>query len=258
MDLDLTGKRVLVTGGSKGIGFACARLFLEEGAKVAIVSRSQANIDAALAKLGGAIGVAADLIDAAQAAAMVERVERELGAIDILVNSAGAAKRAAPDDLTPPFWRAAMDAKYFSYINVMDPVVKLMAKRGSGVIVNIIGHGGKVATSEHLAGGSANAALMLATVGLAKAYARQGVRVLGLNPGLTETTRVQEALEVTARSRGISVEEAKALGTSRIPLGRFASPEDLANMTVFLASDRASYVTGVNIGMDGASTSVVV
>jgi len=258
MKLDLADKRVLVTGGSKGIGFACARLFIEEGAKVAIVSRSQANIDAALAKLDGAIGIAADLTDAGQAASMVEKAERELGAIDILVNSAGAAKRAAPDDLTPPFWRAAMDAKYFSYINVMDPVVKLMAKRGAGVIVNIIGNGGKVASTEHLAGGSANAALMLATVGLAKAYARQNVRVIGINPGLTETTRVQEALQVTARSRGISVEEAKALGTSRIPLGRFATPEDIATMAVFLASDRASYVTGVNIGMDGVSSAVVV
>jgi NAD(P)-dependent dehydrogenase (short-subunit alcohol dehydrogenase family) len=258
MNLNLAGKRVLVTGGSKGIGLACANLFAAEGAKVAIASRSQANIDAALAKLPGVLGVAADLIDAEQAAALVARVERELGPIDILVNSAGAAKRAAPDDLTPALWRAAMDAKYFSYINVIDPVVKLMAKRGSGVIVNVIGNGGKVAAAEHLAGGSANAALMLATVGLARAYAERGIRVVGLNPGLTETSRVAEGMEVTARSRGISVEEAKARSVARIPLGRLAQPEELADMVAFLASDRASYVSGVNITMDGVSTPVVV
>jgi len=258
MNLNLTGKRVLVTGGSKGIGFACAQLFLDEGATVAIASRSQENIDKALAELGSGFGTAADLIDAEQAAAMVERIEKTVGPIDILVNSAGAAKRTPPDDLTPAAWRAAMDAKYFSYINVIDPVIKLMAKRGSGVIVNIIGNGGKVASPEHIAGGAANAALMLATAGLATAYAGKGLRVVGLNPGLTETDRVAEGMKATAKLAGISIEEAKARGVAKIPLGRIADPMEIAAMAAFLASDRASYVTGVNISMDGASSPVVV
>ena len=91
--------------------------------------------------------------------------------IDVLVNSAGAAKRTPPDELTPAAWRAAFDAKFFSYINVIDPMVKRMAARGGGVIVSVIGGGGKVASSTHLAGGAANAALMLATAGLGAAYA---------------------------------------------------------------------------------------
>src|SRR2546421_227929 len=146
MNLELDGKAVIVTGGSKGIGLACARQFLAEGARVAIVSRAQANIDRALQELNGAIGHAADLSQAGAAHRMVDELEKQLGRIDILVNSAGAARRTPPDDLTPAAWKAAMDAKYFSYINVIDPVIKRMAKRGSGVIVNVIGNGGKVAT----------------------------------------------------------------------------------------------------------------
>lgn len=165
MNLDLKGKVVVVTGGSKGIGLACAKAFLAEGAKVGIASRSQANIDRALGQLKGATGIAADLIDAGEAQKMVDGMETVLGPIDVLVNSAGAAKRTAPDDLTPAAWKAAMDAKYFSYVNVFDPVVKRMGKHGTGVIVNVIGNGGKVASPTHLAGGAANAALMLATVG---------------------------------------------------------------------------------------------
>ena len=151
MELNLAGKVVLVTGGSKGIGLACAQSFAAEGARVAICSRSQANIDHALAIVPGAFGIAADLVDASAAAVMVDAVESQLGPVDVLVNSAGAAKRTPPAELTPQFWRAAMDAKYFSYINVIDPLVKRMAARGRGVIVNVIGVGGKVASSAHLA-----------------------------------------------------------------------------------------------------------
>src|ERR1700741_988650 len=166
MDLGLKDKKVLITGGSKGIGLACARAFIAEGARVALVSRSQENLSKAKDNLKGAYTIAADLTDAAAAAAMVERVEKEFGPIDVLVNSAGAAKRTDADDLTPAAWRAGMDAKYFSYINVIDPLIKRMGKRGAGAVINVIGNGGKVASPTHLAGGAANAALLLATAGL--------------------------------------------------------------------------------------------
>ena len=253
MDLELNNKLVFVTGGSKGIGFACAEAFLKEGARVAIASRSQANVDAALARLPGAQGYAVDFVNADAAAAAVERVERELGPIDVLVNSAGAAKRVTVDELTPARWRAAMDAKFFSYIHAIDPVIKRMAGRGRGVIVNVIGAGGRVASPTHLAGGAANAALMLSTAGFANAYARKGLRVVGLNPGLTETDRFLEGLESSAKLAGVSIEEARRRSVELIPVGRLAKPEEVANAVVFLASAKASYITGVTIGMDGAS-----
>ncbi len=258
MDLGLRDKNVLITGGSKGIGLACARVFRTEGARIALVSRSRSNLDAARGSLGEAFTVAADLTDAAAALAMVERVETGFGPIEILVNSAGAARRINSEDLTPEIWRAAMDAKYFSYINVIDPVVKLMASRGRGAIINIIGIGGKIPSTVHLPGGAANAALMLATAGLAHTYAPHGVRVVGLNPGLTNTERFAERLSAEARRGGITEKEALERAVENLPLGRLAEPEEIADIVAFAASDRGRYFTGANITLDGASSPTVV
>ncbi len=191
---------------------------------------------------------ARDAIDAAQA---------QLGPIDVLVNSAGAARRYPPAELDANAWRAAMDAKFFSYIHPTDVVVKRMAARGRGAIVNILGMGGKVASPVHLPGGAANAALMLATVGLAAAYAGNGVRVNGISPGQTLTDRVNEGLEAEARMTGKAIDELRRQSEARIPMGRMGTPEEVAQLAVFLASDRASYVTGAIVPMDGASNPVV-
>jgi NAD(P)-dependent dehydrogenase (short-subunit alcohol dehydrogenase family) len=258
MDLGLKDKKVLITGGSKGIGLACAKAFIAEGAKVALVSRSQENLDQAKKSIGNAYTTAADLVDPTAAAAMVERVEKEFGPIDILVNSAGAAKRTDADDLTPAAWRAGMDAKYFSYINVIDPLIKKMGKRGRGVVVNVIGAGGKVASPTHLAGGAANAALMLATAGLAYAYASKGVRVVGLNPGVTKTERVAQGLKAEAKRANVSEEQAYKQMVARLPMGKPAEPEEIADIVVFAASERGRYLNGANISTDGAASHVIV
>jgi NAD(P)-dependent dehydrogenase (short-subunit alcohol dehydrogenase family) len=261
MDLGLTDRVVLVTGASKGIGHACAAAFLAEGAKVALVSRSRTNLDAALARLPRAkfapVAIAADMTDATAARDAIDAAEAQLGPIDVLVNSAGAARRYAPAELDAAAWHAAMDAKFFSYIHPTDVVVKRMAARGRGAIVNIIGMGGKVAGVVHLPGGAANAALMLATVGLASAYAGNGVRINGISPGSTLTDRVQEGLEAEARMTGKAIDELRRHAEARIPMGRMGTPEEVAQIVVFLASDRASYVTGAIVPMDGASNPVL-
>lgn len=257
MELGLEGKVVLVTGGSKGIGLACAEAFAAEGARIAICSRSRDNVERARLELKDAFGIAADLSDAAAAGAMIDAVEKRVGPVDVLVNSAGAARRTPADELTPEVWRAAFEAKFFSYVNVIDPMVKRMAARGGGVIVSVIGGGGKIASATHLAGGAANAALMLATAGLGAAYAGRGVRVVGVSPGLTETDRVAEGLAADARLFGISVEEARQRSVTRIPIGRLASPREIADAVLFLASPKASYVTGVTLSIDGGQNPVV-
>jgi NAD(P)-dependent dehydrogenase (short-subunit alcohol dehydrogenase family) len=151
-----------------------------------------------------------------------------------------------------------MDAKYFSYINVIDPVVKGMAGRGHGAILNIVGMGGKFATPTHLPGGAANAALMLASVGLASAYGRQGVRVNAINPGMTQTERMEGGLAAEARRSGLSKDQVLAQASERMPLGRPATPEEIADAAVFLCSPRAGYISGAVLSMDGAATPTVV
>jgi len=263
---------VLVTGASKGIGLACARAFLRAGRRVVGVARDPAHLNAARASFedpvgaGGAVAPidgsafvpeAVDLVDADAALRLVERIENAHGPIDVLVNAAGAARRYAPHELDAAAYRQAMDAKYFTYMNVTQPVVERMAARGRGSVVNIVGQGGRQAGELHIAGGAANAALMLATVGLARAWASRGVRVNAINPGLTRTTRVDEGLEAAARASGRSKADLLEEAIARIPMGRMAEPDEIAQVAFFLASDAASYVSGAIIPMDGCAASVI-
>src|SRR6266705_2923237 len=261
MDLDLSGKLVIVTGASKGIGYACAAAFVAEGARVVMVSRSQANLDAAIARFPRAAhapaAVVADLVNADEAQRMVEKAEKDHGAIDVLVNSAGAARRYAPDDLDAQAWHDAMDAKFFSYIHPTDAVLKRMLPRERGSIVNIIGAGGKVAAPVHLPGGAANSALMLATVGLASAFGPKGIRINGINPGATLTGRVQEGLKAESRMTSLAEAELLSRSEARIPLRRYGTPEEIARVALFLASEQASYVTGAIVSMDGGASAVI-
>ncbi|MDI9232936.1 SDR family oxidoreductase [Limnohabitans lacus] len=264
MDLQLNHQHILITGGSKGIGLACAQAFLQEGAKVSLVSRDSANLDKARHTLQTQFAadrihtVAADLRDAQAALAALDSAEAAFGPVDVLVNSAGAAKRTPAPELTPEAWQDAMQAKYFTYIHMMNPAIQRMAARGTGNVVNVVGNGGKVASPIHLPGGAANAALMLASVGLAAAYGPQGIRVNAINPGLTRTDRLQEGMVADARNQGISTEQAMAQAVARIPMGRMAEPEEIANAVVFLASAKASYITGICMSMDGALNPIVV
>jgi NAD(P)-dependent dehydrogenase (short-subunit alcohol dehydrogenase family) len=268
MDLGLAGKIVLITGGSKGIGFACARAFAAEGARVAIVSRDPANLARAreeLAKDGFHVHLArADLHEAHSAQDVVEEATGALGPIDILVNCAGAAKRYDPDLLDAAGYKAAMEAKYFPCIYPQQAVLKQMAERlranpkaEPGAVVNIIGMGGKIASDIHIAGGAANAALMLATVGLAHHYAKLGIRINAINPGATLTERVEESLALEAQRLGVTRDEALALSQAKVPLGRYAKPEEIADVALFLASRRASYVSGAIIPMDGVGAPLI-
>ena len=264
MNLNLTDKHILITGGSKGIGLACAQGFLVEGARVTLVSRDTANLVRAQQQLLAACPgadvhtVAADLRDASAALAALDSAEAAFGPVDVLVNSAGAAKRTPAPELTPQVFADAMQAKYFTYIHMITPTIQRMAARGQGAVVNVVGNGGKVASPIHLPGGAANAALMLVSAGLAAAYGAQGIRVNAVNPGLTLTDRLHEGLAADARVQGLRPDEVMAQAVAKIPLGRMAEPEEIANAVMFLASSKASYVTGICMSMDGALNPIVV
>lgn len=261
MDLGLKGKVVLITGGSKGIGFACARAFAAEGARVAIASRDQQNLDSAKAELAKegveVLAIRADLAQAGDAKALVAATEQALGPIEILVNSAGAAKRHAIEEYDAEAWQQGMNAKYYPYVHAMDAVRPGMIARKRGAIVNVVGIGGRRAQTAHLAGGAANAALMLVTVGWANALGPHGIRVNAINPASTYTGRVQQAIRLEAMEKKISEAEALTRSEASIPLGRYCKPEEVAAVALFLASGQASYVTGAVVPMDGGAVAVI-
>lgn len=239
-------RHVVVTGGSRGIGAAAVQAFLAQGDRVTALSRSGDAPD-------GARGVKVDLTDSTATLSVVA----DLGDIDVLVLCAGAARQVPLADLDLGDFRNAMEGKYFSYVNIMMPVVKRMVARGSGIVLPVIGMGGKSASPLHLSGGAANAALMLVTTGLGAAHAKDGLRIVGLNPGPVATGRFQQMAEAHAKETGQSVEAARAELSARFPSGKITEPEDLADMLVLLASDGARAVNGTVIAMDGGATPII-
>lgn len=234
-------RHVIVAGGSRGIGAACADLFRGDGDHVSILSRSH--------------GV--DLRDAAAAQIAIDRLQAAHGSADVLVCTAGAARQAPLADLTATTLREGMEAKYFTYVNAIMPVIAGMAERGGGVIVNVIGMGGKRASATHLPGGSANAALMLLTVGLGNAYADRGVRVLGVNPGPVATERFSALIAAKAAQDGISTAEAEARIAATFPAGRVPKPDEIAQIVRFLASQAASAMNATIINADSGASPLI-
>jgi NAD(P)-dependent dehydrogenase (short-subunit alcohol dehydrogenase family) len=255
VDLQLSGKTAVVTGASKGIGLACVEVLAREGATVTGISRDPANLAKAQEQFPDLTFAveAVDLTDSDATKAVFDRI----GVPDILINCAGAARRTPVDELDSKALHAAMEAKYFTYMHATEAVIRGMAERGSGAVVNVVGQGGRAANPLHIGGGAANAALMLASVGYANAYAGNGVRVNVINPGTTRTSRVDEGLEAAVRATGRPKEELLAEMVAEIPLGRPGEPAEVANVAVFLASSLASYVTGAIIPMDGGVTSAI-
>ena len=256
MDLGLKGKVALVTGGSKGIGKAVAKGLAEEGARVAICARGRGDLDAAAGAIAKATGgevfaVAGDLTRETDAQKIVAATVERFTRIDILVNNAGAAPGGLLLDLTEEQWQTALQLKFMGYVRCMKAVIPHMLKQGGGRIVNIIGNDGVKPIGIELTPSAANAADLAVTVALAEQYGKQNICINAINPGPVATERWDFLIGGIAKVRNISVDEAQKRAERSIPLGRICTPEEVANVAVFVASDRASFMNGALITLDG-------
>jgi NAD(P)-dependent dehydrogenase (short-subunit alcohol dehydrogenase family) len=249
MDLGLNNRRVLVTGGSQGIGYAIARGFLAEGCKVIIVSRDEARLRKAVAELAKNGPVEGKAINLAERGAP-ERVADQFSDTDILVNNAGVVPAGDIFTVDEARWREAWDLKVFGYINLMRAMYRNMRGRGPKAIVNVMGLGGEQPQWRYVCGNAANVALMGVTNSLGGTSIDDGIRVVGVNPGAVDTERLRGIQRARAQ-REFGDPERWREYLKHQPLGRAASPEEVANVVLFLASDRASWVSGTVVPVDG-------
>jgi NAD(P)-dependent dehydrogenase (short-subunit alcohol dehydrogenase family) len=262
VDLGLTGKVALVTGGSKGIGRAVALGLAREGAKVAICARGETALAEAAraieqATRGEVLAAAGDLTRMADVERIVAATVARFGRIDILVNNAGAAPGGELLSLGEEDWALALQLKFMGYVRCAKAVIPHMLRQGGGRIVNVVGNDGVKPLGVEIAPSAANAADLAMTTALAEQYGRHNILVNAVNPGPVRTERWDGLVAGIAKARGIDFDEAQGRADRSIPLGRIATPEEVADVVVFVASERASFMNGAWILLDGGQRKAV-
>ena len=262
MDLGLKNKIALVLASSKGLGLACAKIFYKEGASVVICSRSEGNLKAAKQRIESEVKISkergnsiypivADLMSQDQINNLVEKVVNEFGRIDILVHNAGGPPSGPIDKISPEEWTDSIDLNLRSFIRITRLVIPLMKKQNYGRIIAIT----SVSAKQPLENLVLSNTTRLGVVGFAKTianeHAKDNILVNVVCPGPNLTDRMKELINKTVNDTGKSEAEVKKSWTDQIPLGRLGKPEELANLVVFLASEKASYITGTVIQVDG-------
>src|SRR5262245_27198381 len=257
MDHNLPGKVALITGASRGIGLAVARRLAEEGMSLAVAARDEARLRDLAAEVGDRGGQvlvhAADLSRAAAPAEFAAAAVERFGHIDLVVNNAGGTKRGDFLDLTEQDWSDGFALKFFAAVRLCRAAwPHLTSSRGS--VVNIAGVGGRTGSAEFTIGGAVNAAVLNLTKCLADRGVRAGVRVNAINPGAIRTDRLTARIRQLAQKEGITDEEAARRMTARMGVERFGEPAEVADVVAFLASDRAAYLQGAILDVDGGLT----
>ena len=253
MDLKLSGRTALITGGSRGIGLGVAQGLAAEGCHLHLTARNATDLDAARAKILAAhkVNVTCHALDLG-VSENARKLAQACRDVDILVNNAGAIPQGTLTGLDEKTWRASWDLKVFGYINVTRDIYAAMCERKRGVIVNIIGGAGERPTAGYVAGSMANAGLMAFSRALGAESPNHGVRVVGLNPSATATDRGVTRWRNQAQKDLGDAERWREL-TKGFPFGRPAEVKEVADVVVFLCSDRASYVSGTIISVDGGA-----
>jgi NAD(P)-dependent dehydrogenase (short-subunit alcohol dehydrogenase family) len=251
MDLQLGGKTVLITGGSKGIGKASAEVFADEGANVILVARTQADLEATAAGIRARrqVNVRTIVADLTNDAA-VRKMAAEAGDIDILVNNAGAIPPGDVLSVDDERWRAAWDLKVFGYISLCRVVYAAMKTKRAGVIVNVIGAAGEKYPTNYIAGATGNASLYAFTRALGRGAPADGLRVVAISPGPVETDRLVMLRRAEAQEKFGDPERWREL-TSSMPYGRAATPREIGNAVAFMASPASAYTNATIVTIDG-------
>jgi len=258
MNLGLEGKKAIVTAASRGLGKAVALQLAEEGVELAICARgieSLQRIEEEIQRAGGRVFSApADVSDEKSIKDFVALAAERLGAIDILVNNAGGPKPGRFADLSKADWENAFNLTFMSVVRLCNEVVPHMRKRGSGRIINL----SSLSVKQPLEGLISSNSVRLAVAGLAKTLAdelaAENITVNTVCPGFTLTDRLKEYMATIAKRENSSVDEVMKSFAAKSPMRRLAEPQDVADVVVFLASERASYLTGLCIPVDGGTS----
>jgi 3-oxoacyl-[acyl-carrier protein] reductase len=260
MDLGLEGKVCVVTGATSGIGLAVARRLCDEGARVLFVGRSEESLAEAAAGCGGEY-LAGDVTDPEVDERIVATCAEQMGGIDVLVNNAGTSYARALGELTDDDWRGQYELNVLAPMRLMRAAAPRMAARGGGRIVNVCSSAGKRPSLTNAAYSVTKAAELSLSRVFADSYASDNVLVNAVTPGPVASplwTAEGGLADQNARAKGISREQALADQTAKVPLGRFAEPEEIADVIVFLCSERASIVTGAAWSADGGAVAIIV
>lgn len=251
MDLNLRGKRALITGASKGIGAATAESFAEEGCNLRLASRNKAELEKVAERLRTTYGVGVDVHPSdLRKPEDIEALASVASDIDFLVNNAGDIPGGSLDRISEETWRHGWELKVFGYINLTRRIYQHMKARGHGVVVNIIGVAGEKFDFNYIAGTAGNAALMAFTRALGSRSLDDNIRIVGINPGPVQTDRIITLMKTQAKN--VLGDESKYTELlAKLPMGRAAKAREIGDMVAFLASERSGYTTGVIVTIDG-------
>ncbi|RPH38101.1 SDR family oxidoreductase [bacterium] len=262
MDLGLRGRVAIVCAASQGLGRATAQGLFEEGANVVISSRDAGRLQAAAREIAGkaskngarVVPIVADVTDAQQIKELVARTAKEFGRIDILVTNAGGPPVASFPDLDDAMWEKGISLNLMSTIRCIREVLPHMRKRRWGRIIAITSITAKQPINDLVISSTVRPGILGLMHVLSNQYASEGILVNSITPGFILTARQKEIADARAASKGITPEQYVADLVREVPVRRYGTPEELANVIVFLASERASFVTGATVSVDGGLT----
>jgi 3-oxoacyl-[acyl-carrier protein] reductase len=263
MDLQLKGKRALITGASRGLGYATALALAKEGCTVAINSRTEANIKAAAAKIAResqehVFGLAGDVTDATVPEKLVTAAAEALGGLDILITNAGGPPAGAFESFDETTWQKAIDASFMSHVRLIRAALPHLRKSASPSVLTMTSYTVKQPIPTLVLSNSVRAATVGLTKTLALEMGKEGIRFNSIMPGWTLTERVQDLMAFRAKDNHTTVEEEFANLTAEIPLGRMGRPEEFAKAAVFLVSPAASFIHGIALAVDGGTIKAAV